>query len=136
MEPITEWMEEELQRNDMMPRQVHVGAAKVTFEDPTWATTEMVPTAAEAELIAKIGNVIESVEQLPKDMVTLPDHYARFTIEPIRFVIENKLNFFQANIVKYIMRYDAKNGLEDLKKAQRYLTMFIKWVEGDPDWWR
>jgi hypothetical protein len=34
------------------------------------------------------------------------------------------------------MRYDAKNGMEDLKKAQRYLTMFIKWVEGNPDLWR
>lgn len=70
------------------------------------------------------------------DPVVLPEHYARFAIEPIRFICENNLNFFQGNIVKYVLRFDHKNGLEDLRKAQRYLAMFIKLVEGNPDWWR
>jgi hypothetical protein len=165
MEPIDAWLEEELRRNDMHPKpiKVQVGAAEVAFQppeyptniDPTWHPEEdafQLPLFKDSgelysvppklsqkdlnDLVPLLGNVMESVEQLPADMVVLPEHYARFKIEPIRFVIENNLNFFQANIVKYIMRYDAKNGMEDLKKAQRYLTMFIKWVEGNPDWWR
>ncbi len=70
------------------------------------------------------------------DNVTLPQHYARFKLEPVRFICENGLNFFQGNIIKYTLRHDAKNGLEDLKKAKRYLEMFIKYTEGDRDWWK
>jgi hypothetical protein len=82
-----------------------------------------------------------------KDMVNLPHHYARFAIEPIRFLVENKLDPLRFNAIKYIMRCDAKNGLEDLRKAHRCLDMFAAYhfdKEGayhedgpqDPDWWR
>lgn len=71
-----------------------------------------------------------------KDNVNLPAHYARFKIEPIRFVTENGLDFMRGNVLKYIMRYDAKNGMEDLRKAKRYLEMFIRFTSGDPDWWK
>jgi hypothetical protein len=69
------------------------------------------------------------------EQVVLPKHYTRFQIEPIKFIGENKLNFFQGNIVKYILRYDAKNGLEDVRKAKRYCRMFELYLEGNPDWW-
>lgn len=72
----------------------------------------------------------------PKDNVNLPDHYARFKIEPVHFIGENKLDWFQGNVVKYVCRHDAKNGVEDLKKAIRYLQMYIKYLEGDADWWK
>lgn len=67
------------------------------------------------------------------DPVHRPSHYARYEIEPIDFIMKNKLPFAVGNIVKYILRYDAKNGVEDLNKARRYLDMLIKQVEGDPD---
>lgn len=70
------------------------------------------------------------------DAIMLPAHYARFKIEPVRFCIENNLNAFQFNIIKYTCRHDAKNGIQDLKKARRYMDMFIKFLEGDEDWWR
>lgn len=34
-----------------------------------------------------------------------------------------------ANIIKYIWRYEDKNGLEDVKKAQWYLEKLIKHLE-------
>lgn len=71
-----------------------------------------------------------------KDNVTLPSHYARFKIEPVHFICENKLDFFQGNVVKYVCRHDAKNGIEDLKKCIRYLEMYIKYLQDDPDWWK
>lgn len=70
------------------------------------------------------------------DMVTLPGHYARYAIEPIHFICANHLDFFQGNIIKYICRHDAKNGLEDIRKAIRYAVMYEKFLGGDPDWWK
>ncbi|GJE18771.1 DUF3310 domain-containing protein [Methylobacterium marchantiae] len=69
------------------------------------------------------------------DNVNLPAHYARFKIEPMRFCIENGLNPFQFNIVKYTCREDAKNGLEDIRKVIRYAEAWHDYKMGDPDWW-
>ena len=70
------------------------------------------------------------------DPIRFPPHYTRCKIEPIRFIAENGLDWFQGNVVKYVCRHDAKNGIEDLKKAQRYLEMYIKYLSGDADWWK
>lgn len=67
--------------------------------------------------------------------VVMPDHYARFPIEPIRFIEENRLSPLQGKVVKYTCRYDAKNGLEDLYKALRCLELLIRKVEKNPKWW-
>lgn len=68
------------------------------------------------------------------DAVVRPNHYTRFAIEPITFIMENNLPFWLGNIIKYVMRWDAKDGIQDLKKARRYLDMRIKQLEGDPHW--
>lgn len=83
-----------------------------------------------------LASTAQAEASLGHDSVTLPAHYARFKVEPIHFICANGLNFFQGNIVKYVLRHDAKNGLEDLRKARRYLDMFIKFQEGDEGWWR
>jgi hypothetical protein len=54
-----------------------------------------------------------------------PSHYSRWKIEPIEFIRANNLDFYRANIIKYIMRHDAKDGLKDLEKALQYLRWFI-----------
>lgn len=66
-----------------------------------------------------------------------PVHYMRYPIEPVRFIVENLGDaWLVGNIVKYVLRYDAKNGVRDLEKAERYLEMLKKRVQGDPDWWK
>lgn len=55
-----------------------------------------------------------------------PNHYARFKIQPITFIMENGLGFCAGNVIKYVCRHDAKNGLEDLKKARNYLDKMIE----------
>jgi hypothetical protein len=55
-----------------------------------------------------------------------PDHYAKYNIEPIHFIRANKLDYCQGNIIKYIMRYKDKNGLEDLYKAEWYIKELIR----------
>lgn len=40
--------------------------------------------------------------------------------------MENDLPYAVGNVIKYVMRYKDKNGLEDLKKARRYIDMIIE----------
>lgn len=75
-------------------------------------------------------------ERLGYDAVNLPAHYSRFKIEPIYFAEENGLGFLQSSILKYILRYPFKNGVEDLLKARRCLDMLIAKEQGNPDWWK
>ena len=50
-------------------------------------------------------------------------HYKAFAIQPIEFITANKLSFIQASIIKYICRYDKKNGKEDIDKAIHYCEL-------------
>ena len=55
-----------------------------------------------------------------------PEHYSRWKIEPVSFIMKNNIPFAEGNVIKYTMRHDAKNGLEDIQKAIRYLEMIIE----------
>ncbi len=50
-------------------------------------------------------------------------HYKNFKIQPIEFITANNLSFIQASIIKYICRYDKKNGKEDIDKAIHYCEL-------------
>jgi hypothetical protein len=76
------------------------------------------------------------VEVAEEETVVNPSHYTRFTIQPIVFIRENNLSFWQGNVIKYVCREDAKGGLEDLKKAREYLDNEIKRREGLKEWWK
>lgn len=54
------------------------------------------------------------------------EHYKQQRIQPWDFIASNDLDFFQGNIVKYITRWKDKDGIEDLHKAQHYLTKYIE----------
>ena len=60
------------------------------------------------------------------DPVNHPSHYKVGGIETIDFIEAKKLNYNIGNVVKYLTRADHKgNKLEDLRKAQWYLTREI-----------
>lgn len=54
------------------------------------------------------------------------DHYKRFNIQPIDFIMDNELDWCEANVVKYVTRWQYKNGIEDLRKAMHYLQLLIE----------
>lgn len=73
----------------------------------------------------------ESVVPTQSDAVNSPNHYTQGRVEVID-IIEDAVQgadpfeaVCQANILKYTLRYRAKNGVEDLKKAQWYLAKLI-----------
>ena len=52
------------------------------------------------------------------------EHYKNdFKIQPIEFITANNLSFIQASIIKYICRFDKKNGKEDIDKAIHYCEL-------------
>ena len=55
-----------------------------------------------------------------------PSYYHKGKVDTIKFCLENDLDFLQGNIVKYVVRYKEKNGLEDLNKAMEYLKRLIE----------
>lgn len=54
------------------------------------------------------------------------DHYKTQVIQPWDFIASNGIGFLAGNVVKYVARYKAKNGMEDLKKARHYLDKLIE----------
>lgn len=64
------------------------------------------------------------------DAVNSPMHYASGGIEAIEALEacmspEAFRGFLKGNVIKYVWRYENKNGLEDLKKAKWYLKALI-----------
>ena len=69
---------------------------------------------------------IEMFEPKP-DPVNHPAHYKVGGIETIDFIEAKDLSYHLGNVVKYVTRADHKgNKLEDLRKAQWYLTRAIE----------
>jgi len=64
------------------------------------------------------------------DPVNHPEHYTSGNIEcldAIRAALGDNYKYYvQGNVLKYIWRFNHKNGLEDLKKARFYLDDLIK----------
>ena len=74
--------------------------------------------------------------QSKADMVNHPPHYKSKSGMEVIDVIKaftSDLKGYQAtdtgNIIKYILRWPHKNGIEDLKKAQWYLNDLITTIE-------
>ncbi len=53
-------------------------------------------------------------------------HYEDMPLQPWSIIESNKLDYWEGNVVKYILRYKYKNGVEDLEKALHYLTYLIQ----------
>lgn len=56
-------------------------------------------------------------------------HYKDMPIQPLEFIVKNGLDFLQGNVVKYVVRYKNKGGVEDLRKARHYLDLMIELME-------
>ena len=59
------------------------------------------------------------------DLIKSPPHYNQGGIEPIDYIVANKLTYCEGNVVKYISRWRHKGGIDDLKKAKQYIDFII-----------
>jgi hypothetical protein len=68
---------------------------------------------------------------MTKENVDHPDHYGgdNNPYEAIKIIEAFQMDFVEGNILKYLLRYKKKNGLEDLEKARWYLDRQIEKVK-------
>lgn len=53
------------------------------------------------------------------------EHY-KLAIQPIDFIVKNKIPFIEGNVIKYVTRHRHKNGRQDIEKAIHYLEMLLE----------
>jgi hypothetical protein len=58
-------------------------------------------------------------------------HYRDFAIQPSEFIHRNGIGFLVGNVIKYVCRYKAKNGRQDLEKARHYIDLLLEWEYPD-----
>lgn len=56
------------------------------------------------------------------------NHYTKYRMQPVDAIRKMDLDFVKGNILKYLVRYKDKNGLEDLKKARHYAEILREQV--------
>ena len=113
---------------------------------PIWKNTELDCNWATMsdDMLDRCIAIIDSYERKNRaipasntqfDMVSHPPHYNQGGIEcidAIKAATVNKIGIEAvcvANVIKYLFRYETKNGLEDVKKAAWYLNRLIKELE-------
>jgi hypothetical protein len=64
----------------------------------------------------------------PWDVQVGGGHYKQMQIQPAQFIMQNKLNWCQGNVVKYICRYNLKGtAREDLLKVKHYVDLLLEY---------
>ena len=53
-------------------------------------------------------------------------HYKNYKIQPVEFIIKNNIGFVEGNIIKYVLRFKEKGGVQDLLKAKHYIELLIE----------
>lgn len=62
-----------------------------------------------------------------------PDYYHKNGMDVIKMIEllrgkEAAKEFCIGNVLKYTIRHDKKNGMEDLEKAQTYIYRLMEWA--------
>ena len=58
------------------------------------------------------------------------NHYKNYKIQPVEFIIKNNIGFVEGNIIKYVLRFKEKGGVQDLEKAKHYIELLIDSSKG------
>lgn len=98
---------------------------------------EVPPTNSIDDLVTKIkemntGYVAKEPPVLhPDSEVKSPQHYAYGGIETIDYIKakltpEQFTGYLWGNVLKYISRFDKKEGIKDLKKAKVYIDWLVE----------
>lgn len=53
-------------------------------------------------------------------------HYKDMAIQPFEYNHANGIPFAEGNVIKYVSRWRAKGGVQDLKKARHFLDLLIE----------
>jgi hypothetical protein len=58
------------------------------------------------------------------------DHYKDLVIQPVEYIHRNDIGFCEGCAIKYLTRWKAKGGIEDLRKARHFIDLLIEMEQG------
>lgn len=53
-------------------------------------------------------------------------HYKDLVIQPVEYIHKNGIGFIEGSVIKYVTRWRAKGGVQDLHKAKHFLDLLIE----------
>jgi hypothetical protein len=53
-------------------------------------------------------------------------HYNTLRIQPMEYILANNIRFPEGSVIKYVTRWQGKNGIEDLRKARQTIDVIIE----------
>lgn len=132
--------------NKIEERRESVREEKINIYANLHSTIESPETEIALNKIVELDKMIEDAAQAASDTIKSDsntsetmtreaphsNHYEG-KIEPIDLIDAQDLNFYEGNIIKYVVRHSRKDGLKDLEKALFYLKRLIKTTYGDQD---
>ena len=87
------------------------------------------------KLAIAYDHVYKNMDENVPDMVNHPQHYTQGDIECIDALKAATVGkrgieaVCVANVIKYLWRYEKKNGIEDIRKAKFYIEHLLKELE-------
>lgn len=79
------------------------------------------------KLIGDIFSEDESDQSDPLHRQVGGNHYIRYTIQPVEFIVTNGLGFLEGSVIKRLCRIDSKiDPVTDLLKARHEIELLIK----------
>lgn len=58
------------------------------------------------------------------------DHYKSLPIQPVEFILKNKIPYMEGCAIKYLCRHRSKGGAKDLEKAIHYIEILLEMEYG------
>lgn len=82
------------------------------------------------ESLLILRDLVERKEMNATDTQVGGDHYRKFKIQPTEFIHKNGIPFIEGCVIKYVVRWRDKNGIQDIDKAIHFLQL-LKELEND-----
>ena len=76
------------------------------------------------------GMIKESVKETGSSRQVGGSHYKDCVIQPTEYIVKNKLDFLEGNVVKYITRHKTKGQEEDIRKVIHYAELILEYTYG------
>lgn len=79
--------------------------------------------------LARVKKALEPVMTQPTsplDVQVGGNHYKDLKIQPVEYIHANNIGYMEGNVIKYVSRWRAKNGIKDLEKAKHYIELLIQ----------
>jgi hypothetical protein len=105
-------------------------------QDPSSLCSICDPNAVKRETfdaVAKQAKAAHDVYTIPRASKLRKqvggDHYVNMAIQPLEYILANNIPFAEGAAIKYISRWRAKGGVQDLRKAIQTLEVIIEHEE-------